>query len=155
MTASPRGNTIISCALALAAVFGNFLPVARATPGKTAAKPGQYGTASWHAPRGGECRTASHRRWVNTEMVAAHRTLPLGSKVRVVNLANGREAVVEITDRGPYCHGRIIDVSLCAARQLGLTQSGTARVRLEALPPEAPKTPNRNLVAVRDGLMLD
>ena len=69
-------------------------------------------------------------------MVAAHRTLPLGSRVRVVNLSNGHEAIVQITDRGPYGHGRIIDVSRCAAQQLGLLRSGTARVRLEPLPPD-------------------
>ena len=94
----------------------------------------QLGLASWHDPSGCGCHTASANRWTNTEMVAAHRTLPMGTKVRVVNLSNGHEAVVRITDRGPYGHGRIIDVSRCAAQQLGLLRSGTARVRLEPLP---------------------
>ena len=96
----------------------------------------QLGLASWHDPSGCGCRTASEQRWVSTAMVAAHRTLPMGTKVRVVNLSNGHEAVVRITDRGPYGRGRIIDVSRCAARQLGLLRSGTARVRLEPLPPD-------------------
>lgn len=155
MTTSPRGATIIFCVLALTAVFGGCLPAAHAAPDKAATKPGQYGVASWHAPFGRECRTASHRLWVGSEMVAAHRTLPLGSKVRVVNLSNGREVVVEITDRGPYAHGRIIDVSLRAANLLGLMQAGTARVRVEVLPPEAPKPTQQQLVALRGGLMLD
>ncbi len=90
-------------------------------------------------------------------MVAAHRTLPMGTKVRVVNLSNGHEAVVRITDRGPYGRGRIIDVSRCAAKQLGLLRSGTARVRLEAVPVETVKAqaPDRALVALRDGLLMD
>ncbi len=96
----------------------------------------QLGLASWHDPSGCGCHTASESRWIDTEMVAAHRTLPMGTKVRVINLSNGHEAVVRITDRGPYGHGRIIDVSRCAARQLGLLRSGTARVRLEPLPPD-------------------
>lgn len=100
--------------------------------------PIQWGIASWHAPCAGECRTASRWPWVGTELMAAHRTLPLGSQVRVVNLSNGHEAIVKITDRGPYGRGRIIDVSLRAAQQLGFIQSGTTRVRLEAVLPPAP-----------------
>jgi rare lipoprotein A len=95
----------------------------------------QYGVASWHAPQSSsESRTAGPRRWVNTEMIAAHRTLPMGSKVRIVNVKNGREAIVQIADRGPYCRGRIIDVSRAAAQQLDLIHSGTGKVRLETLP---------------------
>ncbi len=89
--------------------------------------------ASWHevtgSPRGG--RTAGTHRWKNSELIAAHRTLPLGSKVRVVDLANQRSVVVEIADRGPYAKGRIIDLSVAAAIQLGMISAGAAKVRVE------------------------
>ena len=116
-----RGRAQVWAALALAvwAVAAN------------AGVPVQHGVASWHNPSKGDARTAGDRPWTGAEMIAAHRTLPLGSKVRVVNLANGRSVVVEIRDRGPYRRGRIIDVSRGAARELGLLTAGTARVRLE------------------------
>ncbi len=64
-------------------------------------------------------------------LFAAHRTLPLGTQIRVFNLDNGRNTVVKIVDRGPFIRGRIIDVSTAAAVVLGFTQSGTAHVWLE------------------------
>jgi rare lipoprotein A len=64
-------------------------------------------------------------------MIAAHRTLPFGTHVRVHNLDNGRSAVVTVVDRGPFARGRIIDVSTVAADALGMRQAGVARVRLE------------------------
>jgi rare lipoprotein A len=64
-------------------------------------------------------------------MTAAHRTLPFGTRVRVTNLSNGRRTVVRINDRGPFKGRRVIDLSLAAARELGMVGSGTARVRLE------------------------
>ena len=91
----------------------------------------QHGVATWHDPSGSGLRTASKRRWAGNELIAAHRTLPLGSKIRVVNLANQRSVVVEIRDRGPYLQGRIIDVSRRAAKELGLLETGIAKVRLE------------------------
>ena len=63
---------------------------------------------------------------------AAHRTLPFGTVVKVTNLDNGRSVTVEIDDRGPRVKGRIIDLSSAAARALGMTRDGVARVRLEA-----------------------
>ncbi len=99
------------------------------------AKSHQQGMASWHATSRAhpDRRTAGNRFWNNAELVAAHRTLPLGTRVRVVNLGNNRVVIVEITDRGPYCHGRIIDLSLAAAGRIGMVSSGVARVRLEVL----------------------
>ena len=91
----------------------------------------QDGTASWHS---GSDRTACGERWKSGELMAAHRSLPLGSKVRVTNLKNGRATVVRITDRGPYSQGRIIDLSPAAAREIGLLASGIGKVRLEVLP---------------------
>lgn len=66
------------------------------------------------------------------KMTAAHRTLPFGEKVRVINLENNRAVVVRINDRGPFVRGRVIDVSLAAAKRLDLARKGTARVRIES-----------------------
>ena len=66
-------------------------------------------------------------------LIAAHRTLPFGTQVRVHNLDNGRTAVVTIVDRGPFVSGRVIDVSTVAADLLGMRQAGVAHVRLEPL----------------------
>ncbi len=64
-------------------------------------------------------------------MIAAHKSLPFGTRVRVVNLDNGRSAILKIVDRGPFIRGRIIDVSPAAASALGFRQAGLAHVRLE------------------------
>ena len=66
-------------------------------------------------------------------LIAAHRSLPFGTQVKVFNLDNGRSAIVKIVDRGPFIRGRVIDVSTAAAGVLGFRQAGTARVRLEKL----------------------
>jgi rare lipoprotein A len=66
-------------------------------------------------------------------MTAAHRSLPFGTRVLVTNLTNGRSATVTINDRGPYIHGRIIDVSAGAAEVLGMRHAGVARVRIATL----------------------
>jgi rare lipoprotein A len=66
-------------------------------------------------------------------MTAAHRTLPFGTRVKVTNLGNGHSATVTINDRGPFIHGRIIDVSTGAAGVLGMRGAGVASVRMETL----------------------
>ncbi len=66
-------------------------------------------------------------------LIAAHKTLPFGSRVKVFNLDNGRSAIVKIVDRGPFIRGRIIDVSPAAASVLGFRQAGLARVKIEKL----------------------
>jgi rare lipoprotein A len=66
-------------------------------------------------------------------LIAAHRTLPFGSQVRVTNLDNGRATVVKIIDRGPFIRGRIIDVSTTVAAALGFREAGLAHVRIEKL----------------------
>jgi len=93
----------------------------------------QVGYASFYARAHDGRRTASGERYDMDEMTAAHRTLPFGTRVRVTNLSNGREAVVRINDRGPFRKGRVIDVSYAAARKLGLVRSGVAKVRVEVL----------------------
>jgi rare lipoprotein A len=64
---------------------------------------------------------------------AAHRSLPIGTVVRVVNLKNGRGVIVKINDRGPYIKGRIIDLSFAAAKSLEMVRSGIARVKVEVI----------------------
>src|SRR5256885_14637832 len=71
-------------------------------------------------------------------MTAAHRTLPLGSIARVTNLKTGHSAVVRITDRGPFINGRIVDLSLAAAKRADVWQAGIAKVRLEVLQTPVP-----------------
>jgi rare lipoprotein A len=66
-------------------------------------------------------------------MTAAHKTLPFGTRVRVTNLSNGRSVNVVINDRGPYIAGRVIDLSRGAARVIGMTGQGLARIRMEVV----------------------
>ena len=77
--------------------------------------------------------TANGERFIPSGMTAAHRSLPFGTKVRVTNLANGRKVVVRINDRGPFIRGRIIDLAYGAARRIGLTTRGVARVQVDVL----------------------
>jgi rare lipoprotein A len=66
-------------------------------------------------------------------LIAAHKTLPFGTRVKVVNLDNGRSAILKIVDRGPFIRGRIIDVSPVAASALGFRVAGLAHVRIERI----------------------
>ncbi len=93
----------------------------------------ETGMASWYGPGFHGRRTASGERFNQKAMTAAHKTLPFGTSVLVENLANGREVVVRINDRGPFSSKRIIDLSKGAAQKLGMIGSGTARVRITAL----------------------
>ncbi len=88
---------------------------------KAKAKADEYGLATYY-------RNPSHG-----GLIAAHRTLPFGSHVRVTNLDNGRSTIVTIVDRGPFVRGRVIDVSTVAAGVLGMRQAGVAHVKLEKL----------------------
>ncbi len=91
------------------------------------------GMASWYGYDGSGSQTASGERYNPEALTAAHRSLPLGTKIRVTNTRNGRSVVVRINDRGPYIRGRIIDLSAGAARLLGMIGSGVAPVNLEVL----------------------
>jgi len=97
----------------------------------------QRGVASWYGQDFHGRLTSSGEPYDMHAMTAAHRTLPLPTYVRVTNLANGASVVVRVNDRGPFSDPdrRIIDVSYAAAQRLGLVQSGTASVRVEALEP--------------------
>ena len=89
------------------------------------------GKASYYANKFHGKKTASGEFFSLSHFTAAHRSLPFGTSVRVINLDNGKNVVVRINDRGPYLRGRIIDVSPAAARAIGLFGRGTANVRIE------------------------
>ena len=93
----------------------------------------ESGIASWYGGKFHGRKTACGERYNMYAKTAAHKTLPLQTMVLVKNLENGREMVVRINDRGPFVRGRIIDLSLTAARKLNIVQKGTARVRVSAL----------------------
>ena len=78
-------------------------------------------------------RTASGETYDETQLTAAHRSLPLGSLVRVTNLRSMRSVIVRINDRGAFAPTRIIDLSSAAARQIGMVEQGLAQVKLEIL----------------------
>ncbi len=90
------------------------------------------GKASYYATNFHGKKTASGESFNLRHFTAAHRTLPFGTSVRVINLDNGKNVVVRINDRGPHMKGRIIDVSPAAAREIGILGNGTANVRIEA-----------------------
>src|SRR3989449_5851907 len=89
------------------------------------------GHASWYGDEFARRPTASGERFDPDKLTGAHRTLPLGTRVRVTNLVNGRSVMVTINDRGPYMRRREIDLSYGAARVLGMVRRGVARVRIE------------------------
>ena len=97
----------------------------------------QIGTASWYGPGFHGHETASGERFNQHALTAAHRTLPLGTEAKVTNLTTGQSVIVKINDRGPYVKGRHLDLSRAAAKQIGLTKKGVAKVKIEA------KTPRR------------
>ena len=104
--------------LALASVV---MVVATSFPASAA----QCGRASWYALTS---RTASGERMNPAAMTAAHRSLPFGTWVKVVNQTNGLSVVVRINDRGPFIRGRVLDLSRAAAQNIGMVSSGTAKV---------------------------
>ena len=91
------------------------------------------GTASWYGPAFHGKRAADGSRFNTDEYTAAHKTYPFGTLVKVTNLKNSKSCVVKITDRGPYAHGRIIDLSKKAAEDIGMLGSGVAKVKLEVV----------------------
>ncbi len=93
----------------------------------------EQGIASWYGPNFNGKSTANGETYNMYHLSAAHPTLPLPSYVQVTNTANGRTLVVRVNDRGPYKHGRIVDLSKRAAQLLGVTRFGTAPVRVRFL----------------------
>lgn len=91
----------------------------------------QTGTASWYGPGFHGRKTASGERFNTHALTAAHRTLKLGTKVKVTNLKNKKSVIVVINDRGPYARGRIIDLSNAAKNRIAM--NGTTKVHLEII----------------------
>ncbi|MDY6906199.1 MAG: septal ring lytic transglycosylase RlpA family protein [Thermodesulfobacteriota bacterium] len=108
----------------------------------------EEGLASWYGGKFHGRKTASGETYNMYALTAAHKTLPLGTMVRVTNRKNGKSVVVRINDRGPFVHGRIIDLSYTAAKRLDIVKNGTGKVRIVALdsktgqpaPPEPAET---------------
>jgi rare lipoprotein A len=100
----------------------------------------QFGRASWygHALQG--LPTATGEAYDMNAMTCAHRTLPLGSLVRVTNLRNHRSLVLRVNDRGPMVETRVVDLSYAAARRLGFSNRGTVRVRIDLVDPKPTRT---------------
>ncbi len=117
----------------LAAVASSTM--AAAEPGSaasyTAEASVQRGKASWYGPGFHGRRTANGERFNTNAYTAAHKTLPFGTKVKVTHAKTGKSVVVRINDRGPYAHGRVIDLSRASARAIGI--SGVADITLDRL----------------------
>ncbi len=109
------------------------LAFAMATSGaaSSAEAKGSGGMASWYGPGFHGRKTANGERFNTHALTAAHKTLPFGTQVRVTNERTGRSVVVRINDRGPFAHGRVIDLSKAAAQAVGI--SGVGRVSLTRL----------------------
>ena len=103
----------------------------------------QTGIASYYGKRATGRMTSSGERLHHDSLTCAHRTHPFGTWLRVVNPRNGQQVVVKVNDRGPFGRGRIIDLSWCAARQLGILRRGIANVEVYVYDPlkEGPPPP--------------
>jgi rare lipoprotein A len=113
-------------------------PAPTTVPRPPAATHTQVGMATYYAARFAGRRTANGERYNPRAMTAAHRTLPFGTVLRVTRLdatgaPMGPPVVVRVNDRGPYARGRIIDLSMAAARRLDMVRAGVVRVRLEVM----------------------
>ena len=97
-----------------------------ATPTQAASQ----GVASFYTE---DQQTASGEKFDTHDLTAAHRTLPFGTRLRVTNVATGRSVTVRVNDRGPYIPGRVVDVSGSAANELGIVESGIAKVKLDVV----------------------
>ena len=126
--AVPRNEALSKTGNAPYEVFG-----VRYVPLKSALGYQVKGTASWYGRKFHGRRTSSGETYDMYAMTAAHKTLPLPTYVRVKNLDNGTQVVLRVNDRGPFLGGRLIDLSYMAARKLGVTTSGTARVEVTAI----------------------
>jgi len=104
------------------------------TPPHANSAAGEVGWASWYGKAHQGKRTAGGKAFDKEAMVAAHRTLPMGSKARITNLSNGKTVDVEVVDRGPVRHDRVIDLSEGAARIIDMKNAGVAKVLVEPLP---------------------
>ena len=93
----------------------------------------ETGMASWYGNKFLGRKTASGERFTSNKFTAAHKNLPMGTVVKVTNLGTDSEVIVRINDRGPYIKGRILDLSPAAAKLIGLTNTGVAKVKMEII----------------------
>lgn len=128
-----RRHSVASIAALLAVVIVFFASGRAPAPSAGDNAPVQRGLASWYGARFHGEPTAQGELFDMHALTAAHRSLPLGTRVRVTHLENGRNVVVRINDRGPYKRGVIIDLSRRAAGELGMVREGRAQVRLEVV----------------------
>ena len=98
----------------------------------------ETGLASWYGPPYDKRRGANGEIYNENALTAAHRTLPMNSLIRVTNPATGQFAIMRITDRGPFVHDRILDLSLASAKAVGVWRPGVARVRLDVYAAPSP-----------------
>jgi rare lipoprotein A len=141
-TTTNPGEDALQIANRLRRLLGNAPPLARVEglpePSASDTRVGVVtstltGMASWYGPGFHGRRSASGEVFNQNDLTAAHRTLPFGTRVRVTNVSTGQSVVVRINDRGPFGHGRVIDLSAAAASNIGLRASGVAQVQLEVL----------------------
>lgn len=120
---------ILTLCLTACAVPPSRVPV----PGVASGRATQTGIASWYGPGFHGKLTASGTVYDQDDLTAAHQTLPLGTRVMVTNLENGRVVELTINDRGPFAKGRILDLSYAAGQALGAIGPGTIPVRVEVI----------------------
>ncbi len=124
--------------------YANRPYVALGIPYTPRTRPGDFrqrGIASWYGKKFHGQPTSSGEKYDMYAMTAAHPTLPIPSYARVTNLANQKSVLVRINDRGPFLHGRVIDLSYTAAHKLDMVASGSAEVEVESLNPDVVITP--------------
>ena len=127
---------LVGCATARpGSPAGAQAPAAAPSPGPAHPDAGKRiaGVASWYGQQHQGRRTASGEVFDMNKLMAAHRTFPFGTRLRVTNIENGRSVVVRVNDRGPHVDGRILDLSRQAATTLGMIDAGTARVEAVVL----------------------
>ena len=115
-----------------AVLLGSLLGCA-ASASRSVSKSSETGVASYYADKYHGRKTASGERFDMNALTAAHKTLPFGTKVKVTNLENGKSVIVRITDRGPFVKGRVIDLSLAAAKKIDMVKAGVAKVQLRRI----------------------
>lgn len=113
------------------------------------------GLASWYGPPYANRQAANGQIYDQNAMTAAHRTLPLGTVIRVTNLTTEQAATVRITDRGPFVHGRVLDLSLAAAKEIGLYRMGVAEVKIDILQERQGASVSAGKWCVQVGAFLD
>ena len=123
-------HTVPPLALAVLVAFLGGCAASAPSPGTS---PVRVGVASYYGSEFAGRPTASGERYDPHRLTAAHRSLPFGTRLRVLNLENGRSVVVRVNDRGPARKDRILDLSYRAAKRLGFSGAGLARVRIDPL----------------------